>query len=197
MTGVITILLAGTGTGPFYLYSDVDGFVMPFASAISKAVLLSGYPTDQIPDGTTMIRVQSLNDVCNNYVDISIIPITTTTTTTIEITTTTTTTVSPTTTTTTTLAPEDYTYYEAEYYSCVAETCTGGPVAAWIYNVDPTLVINNYYYDSVTDKSYYLLSSGQTYAAYVLAGSPPAVETDAAFASIAYVTCTCLPLAPP
>lgn len=70
MTGVITLLAAGTGTGPFYIYSNVDGFTIPFASNISKASLLAGYPTEQIPLGTTIIRVWSLNDECNNYTDI-------------------------------------------------------------------------------------------------------------------------------
>lgn len=74
MTGVITLLAAGTGTGPFYIYSNVDGFTIPFASNISKASLLAGYPTEQIPLGTTIIRVWSLNDECNNYTDI-IVPL--------------------------------------------------------------------------------------------------------------------------
>ena len=74
MTGVITLLAAGTGTGPFYIYSNVDGFTVPFASNISKASLLAGYPTDQIPLGTTIVRVWSLNDECNNYIDIPVPP---------------------------------------------------------------------------------------------------------------------------
>lgn len=74
MTGVITILSAGTGTGPFYIYSNVDGFTVPFLSNISKDALLAGYPTDIIPEGATIIRVRSLNDNCNNYVDIVVPP---------------------------------------------------------------------------------------------------------------------------
>ncbi len=106
MTGVITLLSAGSGTGPFYIYSNVDGFVTPFLFNISKAALFAGYPTDQIPDGTTSVRITSLSAECNNSVDV-VLPTTTTTTTAAPTTTTTTlsptTTLAPTTTTTTTL----------------------------------------------------------------------------------------------
>lgn len=81
MTAVITLTLAGSDTGPFNIYSDIDGYISAFANNVSKTELLLGYPTDQIPDGTTMIKIVSVNDVCTNYINIPTVPTTTTTTT--------------------------------------------------------------------------------------------------------------------
>jgi len=80
MTGIVTLLAAGIDSGPFNLYSDVDGFVVPFESLIDKALLLAGYPVNTIPGGTTSIRIKSISAVCSNYVDV-VMPTTTTTTT--------------------------------------------------------------------------------------------------------------------
>lgn len=74
ITGIIKLLSTGIDTGPFYIYSNVDGFTTAFLGNISKASLLAGYPTDLIPNNTTVVRVKSLNDICNNYVDI-VLPI--------------------------------------------------------------------------------------------------------------------------
>lgn len=104
-TVLITLTLAGADTGPFDLYSDVDGYVVPFETGVAKAALESGYTSVLVPDSTTIIRVQSTSVLCTNYVDLSISGITTTTTTTEAPTTTTTTTEAPTTTTTTTEVP--------------------------------------------------------------------------------------------
>lgn len=100
MTVLITLTTAGTDSGPFDLYSNLDGYVSAFETGVSKSALLAGYSSALVPDYTTTIRVKS-DGVCLNYVDI-VLP-TTTTTTTIAPTTTTTTTVAPTTTTTTTI----------------------------------------------------------------------------------------------
>ena len=97
MTVTITLTIAGTDTGPFNLYSDVDGFVSAFETGVSKAALLAGYTSILVPNGTTIIRVMSANPLCTNFIDIIIgAPCTTTTTTS-----------SSTTTTTTTAAPEE------------------------------------------------------------------------------------------
>jgi hypothetical protein len=103
----ITLTTAGSDTGPFNLYSDLDGYISAFETGVAKAALLAGYTSALVPNGTTVVRVASSNPLCSNYVDILVVQcgITTTTTTTITPTTTTTTTaVSPTTTTTTTTA---------------------------------------------------------------------------------------------
>ncbi len=136
MIVTITLTTAGIDTGPFNLYSDVDGFVSAFETGVSKASLLAGYTSNLVPNGTTIIRVMSDNELCTNYLDITISgecgattttttstsstssttttstsSSTTTTTSSTSSTTTSTTTVEPTTTTTTTEAPSDCTDY--------------------------------------------------------------------------------------
>lgn len=82
MTITITLTTAGTDTGPFNLFSDVDGYTTAFVSGVSKAALVSGYTTTLAPVGTTIVRVKSTG-LCSNYIDIILaLPTTTTTTTT-------------------------------------------------------------------------------------------------------------------
>lgn len=116
MTVLITLTVAGADSGPFNLYSNIDGYVTAFESGVPKASLLSGYPSSLVPDFTTIIKVLSTGQ-CTNYIDIPVNLITTTTTTvpptstttstssSTSTTTSTTTTVAPTTTTTTTSSP--------------------------------------------------------------------------------------------
>jgi hypothetical protein len=92
MTVLITLTIAGADTGPFNLYSNVDGYVTPFESSVAKSALLAGYVSVLVPDGTTIIRVRSQGE-CPNYIDIVIGGTTTTTSTSSTSTTTTTTTV--------------------------------------------------------------------------------------------------------
>ena len=82
MTVLITLTIAGTDSGPFDLYSNLDGYLSAFESAVPKASLLAGYPSSFVPDFTTTIRVRSNNPFCTNYVDIPVQEPTTTTTTT-------------------------------------------------------------------------------------------------------------------
>ncbi len=78
----ITLTTAGADTGPFNLFSDVDGYVSAFVTGVSKAALLAGYTTSLAPVGTTIVRVKSTG-LCSNYIDITLsLPLTTTTTTT-------------------------------------------------------------------------------------------------------------------
>jgi hypothetical protein len=83
MTVLITLTTAGTDSGPFDLYSNLDGYISAFESAVPKASLLAGYPSSLVPDFTTTIRVRSNNGLCTNYIDIPVAEPTTTTTTTI------------------------------------------------------------------------------------------------------------------
>lgn len=94
MTVLITLTTAGADSGPFNLYSNLDGFTSAFETGVSKAALLAGYSSALVPDYTTTIRIKS-SGVCLNYIDV-VLESTTTTTTTI---------VGPTTTTTTTALP--------------------------------------------------------------------------------------------
>lgn len=82
MTVLITLTTAGTDSGPFDLYSDLDGYVSAFESGVDKTLLEAGYASALVPDYTTTIRVKS-NGVCTNYVDIPVVTPTTTTSTTL------------------------------------------------------------------------------------------------------------------
>jgi len=95
MTVLITLTTAGTDSGPFDLYSDLDGYISAFESGVDKTLLLAGYPSSLVPDYTTIIRVRSNNGLCTNYIDIPVAEPTTTTTTTVDPSTTTTTTTGP------------------------------------------------------------------------------------------------------
>jgi hypothetical protein len=103
MTILITLTLPpGGDAGPFDLYSNTDGYTIPFATNVSAAALIAGYTATNVPDGTTTIRVQSVG-VCTNFVDVQVNVLPTTTTTSSSSsssTTTTSTTAVPTTTTT-------------------------------------------------------------------------------------------------
>lgn len=130
MIVLITLTVAGTNTGPFDLYSDTDGFTTPFETSVSKAALVAGYLSTLVPNGSTIIRVQSAG-TCTNYVDINIVQTTTTTTssststtTTSSTSTTTTSTSTSTTTTTTTLTPA----------SCGEFTLEGGDGSGRTFN---------------------------------------------------------------
>lgn len=79
-SAVITLTTAGADTGPFNLYSDIDGFVTPFETGVGKAALQAGYLSTLVPDGTTIVRVKSVSLFCTNYINLTL-PTTTTTTT--------------------------------------------------------------------------------------------------------------------
>jgi hypothetical protein len=90
MTVLITLSVAGSDTGPFNLYSNLDGYTSAFETNVPKASLVAGYSSALVPDYTTTIRIISLGD-CKNFIDVVVS------------TTTTTSTAAPTTTTTTTV----------------------------------------------------------------------------------------------
>jgi len=69
MTITITLTTAGTDTGPFSLFSNVDGYITAFETGVLKSALVAGYITSLAPVGTTIVRIQSTG-VCTNYIDI-------------------------------------------------------------------------------------------------------------------------------
>lgn len=79
MTVYLTLTIAGVDTGPFDLYSNLDGYTVPFELGIDKFSLQAGYTSTIVPDYTTIIRVKSEGD-CINYTDIVLMNTTTTTT---------------------------------------------------------------------------------------------------------------------
>lgn len=83
MTVLITLITAGADTGPFDLYSNLDGYITPFETDVDKTSFTSGYSSILVPDYTTIIRIQSKGS-CINYYDV-ILENTTTTTTTIPV----------------------------------------------------------------------------------------------------------------
>lgn len=107
MTVLITLTTAGTDTGPFNLYSNVDGYVSAFETGVSKAALQAGYSSALVPNGTATIRIKSTG-TCVNYIDVTVV---TTTTTTSSTSSTTTSTSSTTTTTSSTAAPTELFVY--------------------------------------------------------------------------------------
>lgn len=66
----LTLTTAGSDTGPFDLYSDLDGFITPFETGVDKATLEAGYSTT-VPDGASIVRITSAGD-CVNSVDITL-----------------------------------------------------------------------------------------------------------------------------
>lgn len=79
-TVLITLTTAGSDTGPFDLYSNVDGFTIPFESNIAKLDLEAGYVSSLVPDVTDIVRVKSDNVLCDSFVDLIIMTPTTTST---------------------------------------------------------------------------------------------------------------------
>ena len=69
MEALLKLTVAGNNTGPFELYSDVDGFHNPFETGVLKDDLVSGYLTATIPDYTTIVRVENDTTVsiCSNF----------------------------------------------------------------------------------------------------------------------------------
>jgi hypothetical protein len=123
MTVLITLTTAGTDTGPFNLYSDINGYSVAFETGVSKSALIAGYSSSLVPNGTTIIRVMSAG-LCTNYIDLSIITTTTTTSSTSSTTSTTSTTSSTSTTSTTT------TLASVLYYSTAStiDACGGNAI---------------------------------------------------------------------
>jgi hypothetical protein len=109
MTVIITLTLAGSDTGPFNLYSNVDGYTTAFETGVSRAALVAGYTSILVPDGTTEILVRSTG-VCQRdlYLPVAGAPATTTTTTSSS---------TSTTSTSTTLNPEEYYLADVGRYS--------------------------------------------------------------------------------
>jgi hypothetical protein len=78
-TLLITLTTAGSDTGPFNLYSNVDGYLVPFETNVPKASLQAGYLSMLVPDGAYIIQVKSENALCSNYVNLVLATTTTST----------------------------------------------------------------------------------------------------------------------
>lgn len=80
MTVFITLTSAGTDSGPFNLYSNLDGYLTPFETGVSKSALLAGHSSALVPDYTATIRIESTSTLCTNHIDVPVATTTTTTT---------------------------------------------------------------------------------------------------------------------
>jgi len=67
----VTLTVAGGNTGPFNIYQDYDSYANPVATNVAKSDLLAGYIVT-VGDGATIVRVQSENSTCSNYVNLNI-----------------------------------------------------------------------------------------------------------------------------
>lgn len=175
MTVLITLTTAGTDSGPFNLYTELDGYVTPFETGVDKIDLEAGYTTALVPDYATIVRVKSTGD-CVNYIDITLTSPTTTTTSTSSTTTTTTTTVAPTTTTTTTLG---YVLWPLSTLTDPSDTIACGlALDTFVYSAPGSLAMTtNFYYDTaltnpfVGNSEFYHITEGATNYAISLNGS--------------------------
>ena len=84
MTGIIQILTIGVDADNFSLFSNVDNYISAFETNVSRQDLINGFPSDNIPNGTTIIRAVSTTVLCDVSIDIPL-PATTTTTSTTEV----------------------------------------------------------------------------------------------------------------
>lgn len=71
-TAIITTPSSSEDTGPFYLFSNVDGFTVPFEKNIPRLNMLAGYVSTVVPNGTTTIRIKS-EGYCIEYVDVPVV----------------------------------------------------------------------------------------------------------------------------
>lgn len=70
---VITLSSIGNDvTGPFDLFSNIDNFINAFANDISLSELTNGYPVNNVPDNTSVVRVFDKSSKCFSFIDTSI-----------------------------------------------------------------------------------------------------------------------------
>lgn len=68
MTALIKIDKIGEDLHLFNLYSDINNFTAPFAMNVTRNELLGkdntvdGYPTDQLPNLATVVRVMAIDE---------------------------------------------------------------------------------------------------------------------------------------
>jgi hypothetical protein len=72
MTVLIQANNIGSDAGPFDIFSQVNGYTEAFETGITAAQLIVGFVSYNVPDGTTVVRLLSVNSNCNNHEDIVI-----------------------------------------------------------------------------------------------------------------------------
>jgi len=66
----LQLTTAGVDSGPFDLYSNLDGYDTPFEENVSRDLLVAGYSTT-VPDNAITVRITSKED-CISSVDITL-----------------------------------------------------------------------------------------------------------------------------
>lgn len=66
----LQLTTAGIDSGPFDLYSNLDGYSEPFEENVSRDLLIAGYSTT-VPDNAITVRITSKED-CISSVDITL-----------------------------------------------------------------------------------------------------------------------------
>lgn len=69
MIVLLTLTTAGTDSGPYNLYSDVDGYTTAFETAVDKTSLLAGYSSNNAPALTTTVQIKSTGS-CTNSINV-------------------------------------------------------------------------------------------------------------------------------
>ena len=153
MTVLVTLTLAGTDTGPFNLYSNVDGYTTPLATGVSKSALLAGYSLAGVPDTAAVIRATSTG-TCTNYLDMYLTGGTTTTTS------------STSTTSTTSTSTVECLIGDTSALS----SCGGGESALFTVSAGYTALITpgGYYYSGSGTRTYtsYIMNAANTTVLY-------------------------------
>jgi hypothetical protein len=177
MTVLITLTTAGSSTGPFSLYSNVDSYSTPFVTGVSRSSLLAGYTSTVVPNGTTIVRVMSTG-TCTNYTDISVVPCTTTTTTTVP----------PTTTTTTTLPYQTYVIDNGASGSSSA-ACSSSTTTSTVYtqSVNNVPIVGMFLYTNTGLTTPFVGGTG--WRKLVKGGTTYAAEVDVNGELTNYITC--------
>lgn len=190
MTVLITLTTAGADTGPFDLYSNLDGYVSAFETGVSKSSLLAGYSSALVPDGTSVIRIKS-NGNCVNYIDVNVVILTTTTTSTSSSTTTT--------TTTTTAVVPSITNVSYSIEQINQEDCQVAVTITLTSNVSVDTTFDFQYELSTTGSTTYfgsvtVLAGTNTATVYVGSASPSLCEASVVSPCINTVTGDPVPL---
>jgi hypothetical protein len=172
MNVLITLTAAGTDTGPFSLYSNVDSYAVPFQTGVAKSALVAGLMVTTVPNAATIVRVKSVG-TCTTSVDLSISgippatttstttwngsPTTTTTTSTSSSTTSTTSTSTSTTSTTTTGVPinHPYSFLITIGYSDAAGACASNFGSITVWGDDGNFLANVRYYTAQNTNTYF------------------------------------------
>ncbi len=157
-TQIITLTNpGGPDAGPYNIIAiNGSSAITNIAFNVSRATLTAGYTASNIPDDTVIIRVQSNNANCTNFVDIAVSLTTTTSTTT------TTTTVPPTTTTTTSTTTTTTTPTPTTT-STTTTTTTPTPTTTTSTTTTTTTAIIYNYYDSKLFDTDLCTSSGANF----------------------------------